>query len=480
MDPLAPLPDVIRALGRATLDRMVDYYSSLDSRPVVTPTTAAALRDVLAEPLPQQPADFDTLLRTLDDVIIRYSRHNGHPRFFGYISSPGTPITAISSLIESALNINVTCWRSGPAATELEHVTVDWLKEMLGYPKDALGLLVSGGSMANFAGLAAARSAKAPSNIVRDGVASAGRPMCVYVSAEGHFSIAKAAGMLGIGEANVRQVAVDDAQRLDLADLERLIAADLAKGALPFCVVANAGTTATGAFDPIGDIADIARRHNLWLHVDAAYGWFAALAPSTRHLFDRIADADSVALDPHKWLFHPVGCGCVLYKDPAAARAAFSHGAEYTRTIGFQQDEAFAFWDYGPELSRPFRALDLWLLIKYVGAARLGEAIEQNIACAQHLATLVKNHRDFEFLAQGLSVFAFRYAPSNYTRDLDALNEAILIELQRTGHSYLSNANVKGKFALRGCVVNYRTTPGDMQTLLDDVLAIGATALIGG
>ena len=256
------------------------------------------------------------------------------------------------------------------------------------------------------------------------------------------------------------------------------MAEDRAAGHLPFCVVASAGTTGTGAVDPIGELADFARRHNLWLHVDAAYGGFAALAPSTRHLLARIGEADSVTLDPHKWLYLPVGCGCVLYKDPAAAHTAFSHGAEYTRTIGLEHDEAFAFWDYGPELSRPFRALNLWLLIKYAGAQQLGEAIERNIACARYFERRVEASGDFEMLAPvELSVFCFRYAPRGYTGDLDRLNERIIAELQRGGSTYLSNARVHGRFALRGCVVNYRTTERDMERVLEDVRGVGAEAM---
>ncbi len=471
----ANTPDEIRSLGRAALERVAGYYESLAGRPVLVPTTSAAIREIIGEPLPQGGTDFETLLDTVDSVISRFSRHSAHPRFFGYISSPGTPVTAVGSMLAAALNVNVTCWRSAPSGTEIEHLTIQWLKEMLGYPAEAAGLFTSGGSMANFAALAAARSAKAPANVVQEGVAAAGKRMCVYVSGEGHFSIRKAAGMLGIGERNVRDVRTNERQQIDLADLERLVEQDLAAGHLPFCVVANAGTTATGAFDPIGDVADFARRRNLWLHVDAAYGGFAVLAPSARHLFSHIAEADSIALDPHKWLYLPVGIGCVLYKDPAAARAAFSHDAEYTRMIGLERDEAFAFWDYGPELSRPFRAFDLWLLIKYAGAARLAEAIESNIACARRLEQLVNASEDFEMLAPvELSIFCFRYAPKNFAGDLNALNERILLELQRGGSSYLSNAKVRGQFALRGCVLNYRTTERDMEILLEDVRVVAS------
>ena len=457
-------------MGQAALERIVDYYGMLRERPLLVPTTAEALRASLEEPLPREGTDFASLLAALEDVVVRYSRHNAHPRFFGYISSPGTPVTAVGSMLAAALNINVTCWRSAPAATELEHVTIGWLKQMLGYPEEAGGLLVSGGSMANFAAMAAARTAKAGIDVVHEGVAAAGRRMCAYVSDEGHFSIGKGAGMLGLGEANVRRVRTNQHQQIELAHLEELIRQDRAAGHLPFLVVANAGTTATGAFDSIGGVAEIARRYDLWLHVDAAYGGFAALAPSARHLFEHIGDADSVALDPHKWLYLPVGCGCVLYKSTAAARAAFSHDADYTRPIGLERDEAFAFWDYGPELSRPFRALDLWLLIKYAGAARLAEAVERNLACARYFEQLVNAADDCEMLARvELSVFCFRYSPRGYEGDLNQLNERILVELQRGGSSYLSNAMVRGKFALRGCVLNYQTTERDMEVLLEDV-----------
>jgi len=389
-DKLALPAEEFRSIAAAAVDFLADYYETLEGRPVIVPTTSREVRARIDEPFPQAGTDFSALLATVRDVICHYARHSAHPRLFGYVSSPGTAVTAIGGMLAAALNINVTSWRSAPSGTDLEHLTIDWLKEMLGYPATAGGLLTSGGSMATFAALGAARSAKAGVDVVRDGAGAISRPMCVYVSEEGHFSIAKAAGMLGLGESNVRAVKTDDCFRIDLTDLARLVEADLARGHLPFCVVANAGTTATGAFDPLAELVNFSHRYNLWLHVDAAYGGFAALAPSARHHFTGIAEADSVTLDPHKWLYLPVGCGCVLYRDPAPARAAFSHGADYIRPMGLDRDEAFAFWDYGPELTRPFRALDLWLLIKYAGAERLGRAIEENIACARYFEELVK------------------------------------------------------------------------------------------
>ncbi|MCC7174474.1 MAG: aminotransferase class V-fold PLP-dependent enzyme [Bryobacterales bacterium] len=381
-----------QALIESAARLVVDYYKTLPQRPVLVPSTSESLREVLCEPLPVDGTGFETLLGTLRDVVFRFSRHNGHQRFFGYVASPGTPITTAGSMIEAALNANLTSWRSAPPAAELEHLVITWLKEMLGYPSSAEGLLVSGGSMANLAAMAAARSAIRP-EAARNGLS--GPPLTVYVSSESHFSLRKAAAILGIGEANVRIVSTDAQLRMDPAELERLIRVDLAAGRVPMCVSANLGTVGTGAVDPIDAIAKIAHRYGLWLHVDAAYGGFAALAPSGQPYFEAISEADSVTLDPHKWLYVPVGCGCVLYKNPSAAYSAFSHNAEYTRTIGLERNEAFAFWNYGPELSRPFRALNLWLLLKYAGTKRIGDAIESNIGCAKYFEKLVCASEDW-------------------------------------------------------------------------------------
>jgi aromatic-L-amino-acid decarboxylase len=457
----------IAQLYRAAMSLVQEYYASLPRLPVMPQTSAAEVRDKLSEPLPELPARIDDVLATVRDIVYPLCRHNGHPRFFGYVASPGTPVTAAAELLVSALNANVTSWRSAPAAAEMEHVVIDWIKEMLGYPATAAGLFVSGGSSANLAGLAAARAAKAPG---WGSEGSRGTPLRVYVSEEGHFSNAKAAGLLGIGSDNVVNVPMDDQLRMNAEALRRAVSKDIAAGYAPMCVVANAGSTNAGAFDRIGALADIAHQYGLWLHVDAAYGGFAALAPSARHLFSDIGKADSVTLDPHKWLYGSMGCGCILYRDPASARAAFGHSADYTRAIGLGRDESFAFWDFGPELSRPFRALGLWMQMKVYGAQALANAIEQNMECARYFATLVDESDDFEMLAPvGLSIFSFRYAPAGFSGDLDALNERVLIDLQKAGSSYLSNGRIRGKFALRGCVLNYRTTKEDMRILLRDL-----------
>jgi glutamate/tyrosine decarboxylase-like PLP-dependent enzyme len=382
-------------------------------------------------------------------------------------------------MLASALNANLPAWRSAPAPTELEHLSIDWIKQAVGLDPGAGGLLLSGGSMANLCALVAARHHLCGDAVAEHGSGALSRPLTVYVSADAHRSIHKAAALIGIGRANVRQVALDESMRMDVADLTRQIDADRAAGADPLCVVATAGTVVTGAVDPIAQIAAVARDQGLWLHVDACYGGFARLAPSVAHLFAGIAEADSVALDPHKWLYLPADCGCLIYRDPGAVAGAFTLGADSTRIMNDDAAEAFAFWEYGPELSRRFRALKVWMTIAHVGADGLAEAIESNVDCARYLAEMVAQSEDFEMLAPvGLSVFCLRYLPqplrgghlsTEQELELDRVNEQIMLQVQRDGSSYLSNATVAGRFALRGCVLNYRTTRQDMQTLLHDV-----------
>src|SRR6266480_4378944 len=461
---LYPSADEIRDWGNSVTQFMIDYLGGLRDRPVYRQTSSREIRSGLDSKLPIKGIDFDSLLKIFRDTIVPFSRQNAHPRMFGYVQSPGTPIGAFADLLASILNANLTIWRSAPTPVELERLTIDWIRQILGFNAEAGGLFVSGGSMANFAALAAARQTKDDSS---------GR-LRIYASNETHFSIAKAAALLGIGRENVRQVAVDECFKIRVDDLVAKITADLEAGYLPFCVVANAGTVNTGAVDPLAEIREIADRFELWMHVDGSYGAFAVLAESARNLFAGMERADSIALDPHKWLYLPVDVGCVIYRDPEIARAAFTHEAEYTRVIGEKADEAFAYWDYGPELSRRFRALKVWMLLKGVGLDSLSAVIESNLACARHLESMVQASDDFEMVAPvELSIFCFRHVPAQLRNEspeaIDAFNQRLLVALQRDGSSYLSNATLAGRFALRGCVLNYRTTLRDMEILLDDL-----------
>jgi aromatic-L-amino-acid decarboxylase len=464
MDVLDPSAGEIRDWGNSAIRLITDYLGKLRDRPVYRRTSSREIRDELESALPTKGTDFDSLLKVFHETIVPFSRQNAHPRMFGYVQSPGTPIGAFADLFASTLNANLTVWRSAPAAVELERLTIDWIRQILGFNPGAGGLFVSGGSMANLIGIAMARQAKG----------GASDRLRLYASSETHFSVTKAAALLGIGRENVCHVAVDERFRIRTNDLVAKISADLEAGYVPFCVVANAGTVNTGAIDPLAEIREIADRFEVWMHVDGSYGAFAVLAESARKLFAGMEQADSIALDPHKWLYLPVDVGCVIYRDPEIARTAFAHEAEYTRMFGEKADEAFVCWDYGPELSRRFRALKVWMLLKGVGLDRLSEAIGGNIACARYLESMVRASDDFEIAAPvELSIFCFRHVPAQLRgespQSIDAFNERLLVALQRDGSSYLSNATLNGRFALRGCVLNYRTTSLDMEILLDDL-----------
>jgi glutamate/tyrosine decarboxylase-like PLP-dependent enzyme len=492
--------EALRALAERAVALVADYFAHVAERPVFPAATAAEVAARLDAPLPYRgPDDLDEILADCRRVI-EHSRQHGHPRFFGYVASPATPVGAFADLIASALNQNVPAWRSAPAATHVERTTLRWLGELIGYTPAAGGLLTSGGSMANLDALyiahrtkarAAAERAGASFDVSRAGLWQAGPPPTLYVSDQAHHSIAKAADILGLGREQVRVVPTDDRFRMDVRQLRARIEADARAGLSPFCVVASAGTVNTGAVDPLAEIARVAAAHDLWFHVDGAYGAPATLDASKRSLFDGLARADSVALDPHKWLYTPVDCGCLLLREPQRARAAWTEveGADYIRIFEQQPDEAFAFFDYGVELSRRFRALKLWLLLRYYGVPRLAAAISDDNALAAYLAEQVERAADFELLAPvELSICCFRYVPpslraklatagaderARLEAELNELNERIVAAVQRGGRAYISNAVLRGRFALRACVVNFRTTRRDIELTLDIIREAG-------
>src|SRR6185295_7314847 len=420
--------DVLREISSQVTKLVSEYIATISERPVraenyAGKTTAEIDTELSAEGLP-----LEQLLAECR-TIIDLSRHNGHPRFFGYVASPSTPVGAYGDLIASALNANITCWRSGPAGTELERLVVRWLGALIGYDTQASGLLTSGGSMANMIALMIASRSKS-NNASRHGFWNAGPPMTVYASEEVHMSIAKAADILGIGRDQVRTIACDDQQRMRVDALRQSIEADLREGLRPFCVVGSAGTVNTGVVDPLDEIANIADQFELWFHVDGAYGAPGVLDKRKKHLFAGLERADSVSLDPHKWLYVPVDAGCLLFRDDAAAKATFSaEVADYIKTHGYADEEAFAFWDYGVELSRRFRALKVWLTLQYYGRRRIAAAISEDISLAAYLGDVVSNASDFELLAPvELSICCFRYIPRDALSDmdLDKLNERIM------------------------------------------------------
>ena len=476
-------------LSSSVTQLVTEYFSEVSNLPVFPETrggdTTAKIGTTL--PLAGQPLE-----ELLDDcrTIIANSRHNGHPRFFGYVASPATPPGAFADLIASALNANQTSWRSGPAATEIERTVINWLAALIGYGSGdhgdypSHGLLTSGGSMANLTALLMAHRAKSEPDVASTGLWNSAAPMTIYASDQIHMSIPKAADILGLGRAQVRLVPCDDRFRMNLTVLRKTIAGDLESGLKPFCVVGSAGTVNTGAVDPLDEIADVATEFNLWFHIDGAYGALAALDETKRPLFRGLERADSISLDPHKWLYVPIDSGCLLFRDEARARAAFSFdGADYIKVHEQNEAEAFAFWNYGPELSRRFRALKIWLTLRYYGVRRIAGTITEDNAIAAYLAQQVEAATDFELLATPeLSICCFRYVPPAFesrlqaddeaahaaaNAELDQLNTQIMNAVQRGGRAYLSSATIRGKFALRACITNFRTTRADIDQTLE-------------
>jgi aromatic-L-amino-acid/L-tryptophan decarboxylase len=441
-----------------------EYLTTIAERPVRAENYAGKTTESIGAELSSEGVPLDQLITECRRVM-DLSRHNGHPRFFGYVASPSTPIGAYADLIASALNANITCWRSGPAGTEIERMVVRWLGSLIGYDNDAKGLLTSGGSMANMIALLIASRRKSGAAMAQKGLWNSGPRMTLYASEEVHMSVVKAADILGFGREQVRIIGCDKRQRMRVDLLRQRIDADLREGLRPFCVAGSAGTVNTGAVDPLAEIANVAREFDLWFHVDGAYGAPGVLDERKKHLFSGLERADSLSLDPHKWLYVPVDAGCLLFRDDAAAAAFSTEDADYIKTHGYTNEEAFAFWDYGIELSRRFRALKVWFTLQYYGSRRIAEAISDDISLAAYLGELIDTAADFELLAPvELSICCFRCVPGRGMSDaeLDRLNERIMELVQKGGRAYLSNATVNGRFALRACITNFRTTKADI------------------
>jgi aromatic-L-amino-acid/L-tryptophan decarboxylase len=476
VSPLAMGSQEFRALGAQLIDRIAGFLDSLPERPVTPAESPSDVRHALdaGRSLPQHGADPAQLLNHAADLLFDHSLFNGHPRFWGYITSSAAPIGALGELLASAVNPNVGAWLLSPMASEIEAQTIRWIAEMLGYPVECGGLLVSGGNMANFVCFLAARQAKAGWDVRKEGMA-AGR-LRVYCSKETHTWVQKAADISGMGTDAIRWIAVDDEMRIDLTALREQILADIAAGDKPMLVVGNAGSVSTGAIDPLPQLAALCREFNLWFHVDGAYGGLAAVLPDAAEALAGLREADSVAVDPHKWLYAPLEAGCALVRDPEKLRDAFAYHPVYYH-FGV---EAINYFDLGPQNSRGFRALKIWLALQQVGRSGYERMISDDIRLAQALFERIPQYPELEALTQSLSITTFRFVPCDLATGgekvasyLDKLNLELLTRLQNSGQVYLSNAVIHGKFALRVCIVNFRTTLADVEALLPIVVCMG-------
>ena len=474
--PLNLSSDDFRVAGHQLVDRIADFFDSLPQRPVTTGESPSAIREALdaSGTLPRQGAGAGELLNRATGLLFDHSCFNAHPRFWGYVTSSAAPIGVLGELLAAATNPNCGAWLLSPMASEIEAQSIRWIAEMLNYPTDCGGLFVSGGNMANMVCFLAARQAKGGSDIRSKGVD--GTRLRAYGSKETHTWIQKAADIAGLGTDSVRWIAVDNRMRIDLGDLRAQIRADLDAGDKPFLVIGNAGTVSTGAMDPLPELAEICREFNLWFHIDGAYGGFAAVCPDAPPEFAGMGAADSIAVDPHKWLYAPIEAGCALVRDISKLRDAFAyHPAYYHFGV-----EAINYFDLGPQNSRGFRALKVWLALQQAGRDGYVQMISDDIRLSRAMFDRVAGYPELEALTQGLSITTFRYVPPDLKQSgdevdsyLNDLNREVLTRLQQSGEVYLSNAIIDGKYALRACIVNFRTTIQDVEALLPIIVRIG-------
>lgn len=479
VSPLEIDPEQFRLLGHELVDRIAGLLESLPSQPVTRGESPLEIRKALEADrvLPDSGTNPAELLRRAADLLIDHSLFNGHPRFWGYITSSAAPIGALSEMLAAAVNPNVGAWPLSPMASEIEAQTIRWIAEMLGYPADCGGLFVSGGNMANIVGFLAARQAKAGRDVRTAGLGNA--RLRVYCAKETHTWVQKAADISGMGTDAIRWIAANDRMQIDVAALRRQIAADLNGGERPILVVGNAGTVSTGAVDPLSELGAICREFDLWFHVDGAYGAMAAILPDAPAEFSGLGEADSIAMDPHKWLYAPLEAGCALVRNREKLRDAFSYHPPYYHF----ETEAINYYDLGPQNSRGFRALKVWLALQQIGREGYVKTISEDVCLAGELFRQIAQASELEALTQSLSITTFRFVPTDLTaggeeveRYLDQLNTELLTRVQNSGEAYLSNAIVSGKFALRACIVNFRTTQADVEALLPLIVRIGKEA----
>ena len=464
MNPLEVSAEEFRRLAASVVDLSSDFLSTLDTRPIFPVTSGLEVERLFATDLPEQGMG-EKAFAALHDVARHSRAQNG--RFFGYVQGPGEPVAALGDLVASVLNQNMTAWRSSPSGVTIERTVVGWMAEAVGCP-GFLGTLTGGGSAANLMGLAMARESKSPAN--ESGLYHAA-PGVIYASEQVHMAVPKAVAMLGIGRENLRYIPCDDQYRMLPAELERAIRSDLAERRIPIAVIASAGTVNTGAIDPLREIAAIARSFGLWMHVDGAYGALAAITVPGK--FDGLNLVDSLSLDPHKWLYQPLDCGCLLYRDVAKARETFTYTGDYAKQLSTDPVEGFAFFEESIELSRRFRALKLWLSLRYHGLSAFRAAVQKDLDHAQRLAAAVRNAPDLELCGPvELSAVCFRHLKSFAASEegRDQFNLALLKQIIKRGRVYLSNAILKGKFCLRVCIVNHLTKESDVDAVVTEVL----------
>ena len=481
MSPIEISKDEFREIGYRLVDTISDFYDTINEKPVTTGETPKQIQAVLGNAsLPENGTSVSELFTKTADLLLNHSLLNGHPKFFGYITSSPTQIGALADLLASAVNPNVGAHILSPIATAIEKQTVKWLAEFIGVSTTCGGILVSGGNMANLTGFLAARTAKAPKSVKEDGLANASGEMVFYCSKATHTWIEKAAVLFGHGTKAIRWIPTETDNKMNTVILSQTINDDIKKGKKPFLVIGNAGDVSTGVVDNLSEIAKICKAHNLWFHIDGAYGIPAAVIPKYKNLFDGIQEADSIALDPHKWLYAPLEAGCTLVKNPQHLIDTYSAHPVYYNFDNSVDEPTLNYYEYGFQNSRGFRALKVWMALQQAGKNGYIKMINEDIELSQLLFDEAQKHEELEAVTQNLSITTLRYVPLNHLQDdkrdetyLNTLNEKLLNELQKGGEVFLSNAVIADKYCLRACIVNFRTSKKDIKEVIEIIVREG-------
>jgi len=456
----------MRSLGYRIVDQIVEHFEALANNPVTRLSPRVELEAELREPLPEGPTPVNALLDQLQRVVWPNIGNVQHPRFFAFIPSPSNFVSVMADALAAGFNPFAGNWLEGSGPAQIELVTIDWLREMCGLPETAGGLFVSGGSMANLTALAAARQA------MLDG---RGDDAVIYFSDQTHNSVEKALRVLGFAREQIRALPSDEIFRLPVESLSRATACDRAEGKRPFCVIANAGTTNTGAIDPLDQLADLCERENLWLHVDGAYGAAACLSERGRKLLAGIERADSLSLDPHKWLFQPFEIGCVLTRDARLLKKTFNTMTGILEDTKRAEEEEINYYDYGVQLTRGFRALKLWLSLKTFGAAAFREAINRGFEMAEFAENLLRQSVCWRIAAPAaMGIVTFRYVAEGRSEiEINDIHRRMVEMMSEDGFAFANSTTLRGQTVMRLCTINPRTTEDDVRATIKQLEQFG-------
>ncbi|MEP6683044.1 MAG: aminotransferase class V-fold PLP-dependent enzyme [Parafilimonas sp.] len=471
--------DDFKKIGYSLIDTIADFYDTINNKPVTTAETPKQIQSILGNAsLPENGTSVQELIAKTSELLLNHSLLNGHPKFFGYITSSPTQIGALADLLAAAVNANVGANILSPLATAIEKQTIKWLAEFIGVSPTYGGILVSGGNMANLTAFLVARTARAPKSLKENGLTGINE-MVFYCSKATHTWIDKAAVLFGHGSKAIRWIPTDADNKMNTDVLSQTINDDIQNGKKPFLVIGNAGDVSTGVVDNLVEIAAVCKAHDLWFHIDGAYGVPAAVIPQYKDLFEGIKEADSIALDPHKWLYAPLEAGCTLVKNPQHMVDTYSAHPVYYNFDSSTDEPTLNYYEYGLQNSRGFKALKVWMALQQAGKNGYIQMLKEDIELSKLLFQEAEKHTELEGITQNLSIATLRYVPLNYVQNkmdemyLNTLNEKLLNALQKGGEVFLSNAVVSNKYCLRACIVNFRTSEKDIKETIDVIVREG-------